>query len=258
MAAEDTPLVALFEDEYLLAVDKPAGTVVHPSYRNTTGTMMNALLWHARDWPHGHRPSLVSRLDKGTSGVLLVAKTAAMHAALQRAMASNDAIKQYLAVVYGRVMPLRGQIDLRVGHDPLDRRRMMASTSAGMESLTRYEQLAFADISGGGLSVITCRLSTGRTHQIRVHLSARGWPIVGDSVYGEPRWSRITDPLLAAALRDFPRQALHAGRIAFTHPAGRNRVTIDAPHPGDIVALLTAAGLSDSTPNNPLPHPGSR
>ena len=243
MAAEDVRLDVLFEDEHLLALDKPAGIVVHPSYRNTAGTVMNALLWHARGWPATHRPSLVGRLDKLTSGIVVVAKTAAVHAALQRAMASSRSEKDYLAVVYGRVNVARGEIDLRLGRDGGDRRRVVGSATVGAPSLTRFERLARVAAPRAGLSLLRCRLATGRTHQIRVHLAARGWPLVGDPGYGEPRWSRIADPGLAATLRAFPRQALHAWRVGFTHPMTREWQLIEAPVPPDLEDLLTASGL---------------
>ena len=243
MAAEDVRLEVLYEDDDLIAIDKPAGLVVHPTYRHTAQTLMNALLWQARGWPSPQRPSLVSRLDKLTSGVILVAKTAAAHAALQRATAANDSEKDYLAIVYGRVNVARGEIDLRLGKDHSDRRKVVASATAGAESLTRFERIARVAAPGAGLSLLRCRLATGRTHQIRVHLAARGWPLVGDPVYGEPRWSQVVDPLLAAALRSFPRQALHAWRIAFTHPVTRARLSIEAPIPRDIGELMDAAGL---------------
>ena len=276
MAAEDVRLDVLYEDDHLLAIDKPAGVVVHPTYKHAKGTVMNALLWHARAWPAPQRPSLVSRLDKLTSGVIVVAKTAAAHAALQRAMTSNPASakgfgergaasakgfgerspasakgfgesgaeKDYLAIVYGRVNVARGEIDLRLGKDHSDRRKVVASVDVGAESLTRFERLARVAAPRAGLSLLRCRLATGRTHQIRVHLAARGWPLVGDPAYGEPRWSQIVDPLLAATLRAFPRQALHAWRVAFTHPITRARLTLEAPVPGDLEALLEASGLS--------------
>jgi 23S rRNA pseudouridine1911/1915/1917 synthase len=244
MAAEDVRLDVLYEDEHLLAINKAAGVVVHPTYRNTTGTAMNALLWHARAWPAPQRPSLVSRLDKLTSGVIVVARTAAAHAALQRAMTANDAEKDYLAMVYGRVNVARGEIDLRLGRDRGDRRKVVASKTEGAESLTRFERLSSVKAPRAGLALLRCRLATGRTHQIRVHLSARGWPLVGDPVYGEPKWAEIEDPLLAATLRAFPRQALHAWRVAFTHPMTRARVSIEAPVPRDIETLIEAAGLS--------------
>ena len=243
MAAEDVRLEVLYEDGELIAIDKPPGLVVHPTYRHTAQTLMNALLWQARGWPAPQRPSLVSRLDKLTSGVILVAKTATAHAALQRAMAANDSEKDYLAVVYGRVNVARGEIDLRLGKDHSDRRRVTASATTGAESLTRFERLARVAAPRAGLSLLRCRLVTGRTHQIRVHLAARGWPLVGDPVYGEPRWTQVVDPLLAATLRSFPRQALHAWRVAFTHPVTRTRLTIEAPVPRDIEELLEAAAL---------------
>jgi 23S rRNA pseudouridine1911/1915/1917 synthase len=244
MAAEDVRLNILYEDDHLLALDKPAGVVVHPSYKNVAGTVLNALLWRARGWPPGQRPSLVGRLDKGTSGILVVAKTAAIHAALQRTMAASDSEKDYLVVVYGRVKALRGEIRLGLGHDPMDRRKMIASSTAGAPSLTQFERLDSVAAPREGLSLLRCRLVTGRTHQIRVHLSARHWPAVGDTVYGEPRWRTVVDPTLADALRAFPRQALHAWRVAFTHPVSGRRVLIEAPLPRDFEGLLVSAGLS--------------
>lgn len=244
MSAEDVRLDVLYEDDQLLAINKPAGLVVHPTYKHTVGTLMNALLFHARAWPSPQRPSLVSRLDKMTSGIIVVAKDAELHAALQRSMNPGRSEKDYIAVVYGKVNVARGDIDLRIDHDRSDRRRMVASGTLGAESLTRFERLAKVAAPKAGLSLLRCRLATGRTHQIRVHLAARGWPIVGDPVYGEPRWTRVADPLLSATLRAFPRQALHSWRVAFTHPVTRARVDIEAPVPQDIADLLKMAGLA--------------
>jgi 23S rRNA pseudouridine1911/1915/1917 synthase len=247
---ESSMLDIVHEDDQLLAVNKPAGVVVHPTYKNAAGTLMSALRLYARRWPAGQRPSLVGRLDKHTSGVLVVAKTAAIHAALQRELASNRSEKDYLAVVFGRVNAARGIIDLRLGFDGNDRRRMVASAAAGLPSVTTFVRVA----RGGGLSLVRCRLVTGRRHQIRVHLAARGWPIVGDPVYltpapnGMPRWSRITDAALAELARAFPRQALHAHRIAFAHPATSERLSLEAPLPEDIKKLLAAAGLDLAQP----------
>ena len=235
MFAEDVSLDVLdvlYEDDDLLAVNKAAGVVVHPTYKNATGTLMDELFWHAREWPVPQRPSFVSRLDKFTSGIVVVAKTAASHAALQRAMAAGDAEKDYLAVVHGQVTAEDGEIDLRLSHDPADRRRIVASPTTGAASLTLFTVLARADGSGAGLSLLRCRLVTGRTHQIRVHLAARGWPVVGDPVYGEP-----------AVVHAFPRQALHAWRIAFTQPSTGDRLQLEAPVPQDMDDLLTASGL---------------
>jgi 23S rRNA pseudouridine1911/1915/1917 synthase len=243
MAAEEAYLEVLYEDDSLLAINKPAGIVVHPTYKNVAGTVMNALLWRAREWPAPERPSIVGRLDKLTSGVVVVAKTAAAHASLQRAMAARDAEKDYLAVVYGRVNAVKGEIDFRLRRDLSDRRRVVTSRTVGALSLTRFERLARVAAPHVGLSLVRCSLVTGRTHQIRVHLAARGWPVVGDPVYGEPRWSEVDDPVLAAALKAFPRQALHARRLALTHPVTRTRLMIEAPLPADFETLLKVTGL---------------
>jgi 23S rRNA pseudouridine1911/1915/1917 synthase len=142
------------------------------------------------------------------------------------------------------VTPTRGDITLRLHHDPLDRRRMVASATAGMTCLTQYERLAVAGGVRGGISLVCCRLSTGRTHQIRVHLAGRGWPLVGDPIYGEPRWSGAKDEGLAAALRAFPRQALHAWSVRFVHPVSGERVVIESTPPAEFDALLRASGLT--------------
>jgi 23S rRNA pseudouridine1911/1915/1917 synthase len=245
MAPEEATIEVVYEDHDLLAVNKPAGMVVHPAYKNTTGTMMNALLWYARNWPdtlHPQRPSIVGRLDKGTSGIIVVAKSARIHAALQREMAASETEKDYLAVVYGRVNKARGVIDARLTRDPHDRRRVVAS-AAGASCLTRFVRLDCVAAPGAGLSLLGCRLATGRTHQIRAHLASRGWPLVGDRTYGAAHWRRIDNPALAAVLEDFPRQALHACRVAFTHPITRRRLVVEARVPQDLEALLSNCGL---------------
>jgi 23S rRNA pseudouridine1911/1915/1917 synthase len=252
MAAEDIALEVLYDDDYLLAVNKPAGIVVHPAFTHPAGTLMNALLGRARSWPAGQRPSIVGRLDKLTSGVVIVARSAQAHAKLQRALSSTPASthceKDYLAVVYGRVKARRGTIDLRLRHDRNDRRRIVASTTAGAASLTRFERIAQVAAPRVGLSLLRCRLVTGRRHQIRVHLAARGWPIVGDPAYGEAGWSKVADVDLAAALQAFPRQALHAWRVSFIHPETRGRVVVKAPLPRDFEELLSVTGLTSRSP----------
>jgi 23S rRNA pseudouridine1911/1915/1917 synthase len=244
MTAENVPLRILFEDEQLLALDKPPGVVVHPTYKNMTGTILNALLWRARTWPHGHRPSIVGRLDKLTSGIVVVAKTPEIHALLQRQLGSSQTEKDYLAVVYGRVNVPRGEIDLPLGRDRSDRRRIVVSTEDGAPSMTMFERLGRTAASRGGLSLLRCRLVTGRTHQIRVHLAARGWPLVGDPTYGEPRWSTVEPPGIAELLRTFPRQALHAWRLSLIHPVTRTRLSIEAPVPDDMAQLMSALALN--------------
>jgi 23S rRNA pseudouridine1911/1915/1917 synthase len=243
LAGDDTPLNILFEDDDLLAINKPAGIVVHPTFRHASGTMMNALVGYARRWPAGQRPSLVGRLDKETSGLLLVAKTAATHAALQRTVIEKD----YLALVHGRVNAARGEIAAALNIDPSDRRRMTSTAAgAGAASLTFFERLGRVRAPGPAVSLLRCRLGTGRRHQIRVHLASRGWPIVGDPVYraGRPAPAAPTaDPALAAALLAFPRQALHAWRTAFPHPATGRRILIEAALPADLRELLRVSGL---------------
>lgn len=247
LAARDMPLSVLFEDEWLLALDKPPGLIVHPAGHRSTGegTLMHALLWRAREWgpaeggqPGGQpkQPHLVSRLDRDTSGVLLVGKTPEVHARLQ----ARGTVKDYLAVVYGRPALAKGRIDLGILPDPADRRRRIASRTEGRPSTTLWERLAE---SGEPLSLLRCRLLTGRTHQIRVHLKAVKMPIVGDPVYGTPGWKGIADPALAGLCRAFPRQALHAWRVAFPHPVTREEVEIEAPPPPDLSGLLAAAVL---------------
>jgi 23S rRNA pseudouridine1911/1915/1917 synthase len=248
MSAEELPLGVLFEDDHLLVLDKPAGLVVHPTYRHMAGTLMNGLLWRARDWPAGTRPSIVGRLDKLTSGIVVAAKTAAAHAALQRTMASVRTEKDYLAIVYGVVSPPRGTIELRLSRAPSDRRRVVTSAD-GLASTTRYERLARSRAPRAGVSLLRCRIATGRMHQIRVHLAARRWPIVGDPKYGEPRWRDVEDAALAERLRMFPRQALHAWRLRIAHPATGVELRIEAPVPEDFAALAKACGLAWSSQN---------
>jgi 23S rRNA pseudouridine1911/1915/1917 synthase len=218
---EALPLDIIFEDDNLMVVNKPAGQISHPAFRNTTGTLINALLAHAAGrWT----PALVNRLDKNTSGLVLVSKTGSVHAALQIAMYRSAVEKDYLAIVLGRPTPARGTIDLGLDRDPWDRRRVMVRDRGGQPSVTRYARLS--TVSAGKLSLVRCRLITGRTHQIRVHLAAKKWPILGDPVYG------VKDPRIK-------RQALHAWRLAFVHPHTRQRVEFVAPMPADMANLLT-------------------
>lgn len=227
--AETLALDILYEDDDLLAVNKPAGLVVHPSYKNASGTLINGLLEYSRSWPAGSSPALVGRLDKLTSGVIVVAKRREIHAALQRAMAARRVDKDYLAIVRGKPSPARGTINLALDRDPWDRRRITVTDRGGQPSVTRYERLSTAN----GFSIVQCRLITGRTHQIRVHLAAKGWPIVGDVTYGVT----AAPPLL-------PRQALHSWRIAFRQPRTGHELVIEAPLPADMTELASALGLS--------------
>ncbi len=240
IAAEDLPLQVLYEDALVLVVSKPAGLVVHPTHAHASGTLMNALLWHARDWPPAARPSLVGRLDKLTSGLVVVAKGPAAHAALQRAWTSPSTGKDYLALVHGRVTPRTGRIDLALRRDPCDRRRVIACARSGVPSATLYERLG----RGAQLSLLRCRLLTGRTHQIRVHLAASGWPVVADAVYGPTRRRPAADePALAEALERLSGHALHAWRLRLPHPASGALLHVEAPLPPGLLGALFAAGI---------------
>jgi 23S rRNA pseudouridine1911/1915/1917 synthase len=238
--AEAMPLDVLFEDAHLIALNKPAGVVVHPSYKHATGTLINALLWHAAKWPSGDAPALLTRLDKMTSGVLLVAKRREVMAALQREMRALRIEKDYLAVVHGAPTPARGAIDLALDRDPWDRRKVTVTDRGGQPAVTKYDRVSttagagqLVDARASAFSLVRCRLVTGRMHQIRVHLAHKGWPVVGDPVYGKQ------DGTI-----DFPRQALHAWRVALTHPVTREPLEIVAPLPEDLRELLTRLGLA--------------
>lgn len=245
LVPQEIPLSILFEDGHLLVLDKPPGLVVHPAVGHRDGTLVNALLFHSKEWAgEADRPGLVHRLDKDTSGVLVVAKTEAAHAGMAKAMKARSLVKQYLAVVYGKTAVTKGQVDLKIHRDPHDRKRMAASKTEGRDSKTLYERLDESSGAKAGLSLLLCTLVTGRTHQIRVHLKAIHHPIVGDATYGSPRWKGIADPVLHDACRDFPRQALHARRLAFDHPVTGARIDAVAPIPPDIAGLLEAAGLA--------------
>ena len=180
----------------------------------------------------------MGRLDKFTSGIVLIAKSAVLHRELQTAMGGCTTRKDYLAIVYGQVTRERGRIDLRLRRDSSDRRRVVTSIHDGAPSLTEFERLAQAPAPRVGIALLRCRLLTGRTHQIRAHLAAQDWPIVGDPVYGRPLWSRITNDALRERLQAFPRQALHAWRLSFNHPVTTTALNIEAPIPDDLRGLL--------------------
>ena len=247
VALEEGPLERLYEDDALLIVNKPAGIVSHPTFRHPVGSLINVLLWHARTWPAGQRPSLVGRLDKLTSGVVVVAKTTAVHARLQRTLASSQSVKSYLAVAYGEMPKEREEITLRLRRDPLDRRRVVGTTGEGLASLTRVERLDHAVASGCPVVLARCQLATGRMHQIRVHMAARGWPLIGDPKYGEPRWAAAQVGHTREVLEAFPRQALHAWTVSFAHPSTGGRVEVTAPVPDDMRELIDACGLRQPT-----------
>ena len=243
-AAEKLPLSVAYEDRYLLVVNKPPGQVSHPAFRNPRGTLLNAILARADGrW----KPALVSRLDKDTSGLVLVAKEPAVHSALQQLGSANRIDKDYLAIVAGRP-PRKGTIDLALDRDPWDRRRVTVRDRGGVPSVTRFERLQSISVAAGRtITLLKCRLITGRTHQIRVHLAAKGWPILGDPLYGKDLGPTGLD-LRSLAIA---RQALHAWRLAFTHPYTAQAIDIVAPIPEDMARVLAAVGLSEIIQSHP-------
>ena len=236
-------LALLYEDPYLLALDKPAGLVVHPGAGRRTGTLAHRLLARYPELAGvggPGRPGIVHRLDRGTSGAMLVARDAATHLHLTRLFAARQVDKRYLAIVWGTPRGPRGEIDAPIGRHPRDRKRM-AAVRSGREARTGWSRRA----SAGPVSLLEFRLFTGRTHQIRVHARAAGHPLVGDETYGEPRWRHLKGPA-AAALEAFPRPALHAWRLALEHPVTGEPLEIEAPVPEDLRELWRAVGGDDS------------
>lgn len=232
---EPIALDVRYEDDALLVIDKPAGLVVHPGAGNTTGTLMNGLLHHEPALETLPRAGLIHRLDKDTSGLLLVAKTLEAHTALTRAMAERSISRHYLAVCVG-VLTGGGTVDAPIGRHPVDRMRMSVQ-ERGRPAVTHYRVIERYRAH----TYISVRLETGRTHQIRVHFAHRRHPLVGDPLYG----GRLKLPAgasegLVDTLRSFRRQALHAAKLEFAHPASGEPVSCDAEPPADFKALLSA------------------
>jgi 23S rRNA pseudouridine1911/1915/1917 synthase len=224
--AEEIPLEILFEDEDLLVLNKPAGLVVHPGAGNQTHTLVNALLHHCANLSGiggKQRPGIVHRLDKETSGCLVVAKNDAAHQHLSRQFAEREVKKIYLALVTGTPKRPRGTIEAPIGRHPVQRKKMAVNQTRGRVAKTDYRVLQ----SGGGVSLVECAIHSGRTHQIRVHLHHIGHPVAGDSLYGKK---------IAA-----PRQMLHAWKLGFTHPRTGERHFFEAPVPDDFQAAMDAA-----------------
>jgi 23S rRNA pseudouridine1911/1915/1917 synthase len=229
----------LFEDEHLMVVNKAAGLVVHPAAGNWSGTLLNGLLAHHRAAASLPRAGIVHRLDKDTSGVMVAAKTQLANAALTAAFAARDLDRAYLALAWGLPGPLAGEIEGAIGRDSRNRKRMAVVARGGKAALTHYRTLRAWATS---VSLLECRLATGRTHQIRVHLAARGHPVVGDPVYLRrvPAAARSLPEPIRQILLDFPRQALHAARLGFAHPRTGKTLSFATDPPADMAALITA------------------
>lgn len=254
---QDIPITILYEDPHLIVLDKPAGLVVHPAPGNEDGTLVNALLGLYGDSLPGiggeRRPGIVHRLDKDTSGVMVVAKTQEAMTALTAIFAARDLDRAYLALAWGVPTPPTGAIEDAIGRDPHDRKRMAVRQHGGKAALTHYRTLRTWH---GGLALIECRLATGRTHQIRVHLASRGHPVVGDPVYLRriPAAARLVPEPARTQLLDFPRQALHAARLGFRHPMTEVELSFETPIPADFNELIApletgaaAGGAPDGT-----------
>jgi 23S rRNA pseudouridine1911/1915/1917 synthase len=244
--AQDIPLAVVFEDEDVLVIDKPAGLVVHPAAGNPDNTLVNALLGHCGDSLSGiggvKRPGIVHRLDKDTSGLMVVAKNDRAHHGLTEQFTDRSLSRTYHALVWGVPSPRQGRIEGAIGRSGADRKKMAVVEHGGKHAATRYRVLKSF---GMGAALVECVLETGRTHQIRVHMAHIGHPLVGDQLYGRGRSGRPGGKHAAnlpdsarGALTSFPRQALHAVGLTFKHPGSAEVMSFSAPTPKDFDELL--------------------
>jgi 23S rRNA pseudouridine1911/1915/1917 synthase len=243
---EDIPLSVIYEDASLLVVDKPAGMVVHPAAGHHQGTLVNAILFHSQDLSGIGgvlRPGIVHRLDKDTSGLLVVAKSDRAHQALMEQFRQRLVKKTYMVVVYGDVKGDQGRIDLPVGRHPEDRKKMSTGSRRGREAATRWQMIERFGVA----TLLKVDIETGRTHQIRVHLHAIGHPVVGDSIYGGTRRANaVKEPALRTTLKGMKRQALHAAQLSFSHPLTGEPLAFSSSPPADMAQLCnTLRQLTD-------------
>ena len=231
--AENLPLTILYEDADVIVIDKPAGMVVHPGAGHTSGTLVNALLHHVDDLSGigGElRPGIVHRLDRGTSGVMIAAKNDAAHQELSRQFHDREVEKEYIALVWGLVQAGK-RIDAPIGRDPNDRQKMSTRARRARNAVTRVTWA----LNFRGVSLIYVAIATGRTHQIRVHLSSIGHPVVGDPTYGGVH-RHVADDV--RAVQRLERPFLHAARLKFTHPTDKRILEFESPLPGDLQAVI--------------------
>ncbi len=239
---ENIDLVVVYEDNDLIVIDKPAGLVVHPAPGNNNGTLVNALLFHCDSSLSGiggvKRPGIVHRIDKNTSGLLVVAKNDHSHNKLAMQFRKHDVDRSYLAIVWGIPRPKNGRVENYIGRSPKNRKKMTVLTSGGKHSLTNY---TVTEYFGSSAALVECQLKTGRTHQIRVHMSYIGHPLIGDPVYGggitASRRRSITDET-TTRLNLFHRQALHAKSLGFMHPTTGKKLRFEAALPDDMYSLV--------------------
>jgi len=237
---EDLGLVVLFEDAHLIVIDKPAGMSAHPAPGSLSGTLVNALIHHCGDSLSGiggvARPGIVHRLDKQTSGVMVAAKTDAAHRGLSTLFAAHDIERLYVALTRGAPQPARGTIETQIGRSTSDRKKMAVLRSGGRRAVTHYQVArAYGPAEKPLAARVHCRLETGRTHQIRVHLASKGAPCLGDPVYG----SGTPAPAVRAAIAEagLKRQALHAAMLGFVHPLTGEALRFETEPPADMRAL---------------------
>ncbi len=238
-------LEVLFEDAHLIVVNKPPGLVVHPAPGHGQGTLVHGLLHHCRGGLSGVggklRPGIVHRLDKDTSGALVAAKSDAAHRGLVAAFAAGKVKKLYLALVWG-APPASGEVTAGIGRHPVDRKRMSSQGRHTKPARSRWQVVRRFK---AGLSLLRVRIHTGRTHQIRVHLSEAGFPVAGDATYGGRRQRRTAPPAVARALKDADRQMLHALELGFSHPVTGEPLAFTAPLPPDFRAVLRSLEETD-------------
>ncbi len=236
--AEAIPLQVLYEDKDVIVIDKPAGLMTHPAPGRFSGTLVNALLYHCRDLSGigGElKPGIVHRLDKLTSGVMVAAKNDLAHRNLSEQFKEHSIERAYWALVWGNPPGDSGRIETMIGRNPHHRLKMTAAMGKGRLAITEWKVVKRFK----HFSLIECRLHTGRTHQIRVHLTEMGYPLVGDALYGRGRGvSEKFNPQVKAAVKNLNRQALHAFKLGFDHPAGGKRMTFNSPLPDEIGVLI--------------------
>jgi 23S rRNA pseudouridine1911/1915/1917 synthase len=240
---EDIEVAVVHEDGHLIVVNKPAGLVVHPGAGTAGGTLVNALLRHVHDLSGVGgvlRPGIVHRLDKGTSGLLVAAKDDETHRALVRQFAGRTVEKEYLALVLGVPARAAGEVDSPIGRDPVHRQKMSVRAPRGREARSSWRIEERFD----GAALLRVRIHTGRTHQIRVHLASIGHPVAGDATYGGTRTPSSRRAASREALLSLERPALHAARLAFTHPASGERLSFEAPLPAELLAVLERLRVS--------------
>ena len=239
-APEDIPLTVLYEDAYLIVVDKPAGMAAHPAPGNYTGTLVHALLHHCRGSLSGvggvARPGIVHRLDKDTSGVMVAAKTDAAHQGLSALFSTHDIDRLYIALTRGAPHPPSGTVHTQLGRSPHDRKKMAILKSGGREAITHYRvEETFGPADKPVAARVACRLETGRTHQIRVHLASKTTPCLGDPVYGAGAPAASVRAVIDEV--GFKRQALHAAVLRFVHPITGETLRFETPPPADMLML---------------------